>query len=101
MIRRPPISTRTDTLFPFTTLFRSVVDLAELRLRHDRADPVERRLGLCLVDSGHLHRAVVLDVDLGAGLLADLADHLAARSEERGVGNECVSMCRSRWSPYY
>src|SRR3546814_18525205 len=25
MIRRPPRSTRTDTLFPFTTLFRSVV----------------------------------------------------------------------------
>src|SRR3546814_1102763 len=25
MIRRPPISTRTDTLFPYTTLFRSVV----------------------------------------------------------------------------
>src|SRR3546814_1063620 len=24
MIRRPPISTRTDTLFPYTTLFRSV-----------------------------------------------------------------------------
>src|SRR3546814_8091164 len=24
MIRRPPISTRTDTLFPFTTLFRSL-----------------------------------------------------------------------------
>src|SRR3546814_17277945 len=23
MIRRPPISTRTDTLFPYTTLFRS------------------------------------------------------------------------------
>src|SRR3546814_7202170 len=30
MIRRPPISTRTDTLFPYTTLFRSAVsaDLA-------------------------------------------------------------------------
>src|SRR3546814_13069765 len=30
MIRRPPISTRTDTLFPYTTLFRSPVhrDLA-------------------------------------------------------------------------
>src|SRR3546814_1351733 len=26
MIRRPPISTRTDTLFPYTTLFRSVQD---------------------------------------------------------------------------
>src|SRR3546814_2985326 len=27
MIRRPPRSTRTDTLFPYTTLFRSLVDL--------------------------------------------------------------------------
>src|SRR3546814_20086485 len=27
MIRRPPRSTRTDTLFPFTTLFRSVWDM--------------------------------------------------------------------------
>src|SRR3546814_13295312 len=25
----------------------------------------------------------------------------AASSEERRVGNECVSMCRSRWSPYH
>src|SRR3546814_19397226 len=24
----------------------------------------------------------------------------AARSEERRVGKECVSTCRSRWSPY-
>src|SRR3546814_7888022 len=28
MIRRPPISTRTDTLFPYTTLFRSSADPA-------------------------------------------------------------------------
>src|SRR3546814_3516054 len=28
MIRRPPRSTRTDTLFPYTTLFRSVVWLS-------------------------------------------------------------------------
>src|SRR3546814_950294 len=27
MIRRPPRSTRTDTLFPYTTLFRSLADL--------------------------------------------------------------------------
>src|SRR3546814_3493255 len=26
MIRRPPRSTRTDTLFPYTTLFRSVLE---------------------------------------------------------------------------
>src|SRR3546814_3603833 len=37
MIRRPPRSTRTDTLFPYTTLFRSVVyvefpdDFSEVR----------------------------------------------------------------------
>src|SRR3546814_9526343 len=29
MIRRPPRSTRTDTLFPYTTLFRSVVAVEE------------------------------------------------------------------------
>src|SRR3546814_13133295 len=28
MIRRPPRSTRTDTLFPYTTLFRSLLALA-------------------------------------------------------------------------
>src|SRR3546814_11706964 len=26
---------------------------------------------------------------------------LDARSEERRVGKECVSTCRSRWSPYH
>src|SRR3546814_15059723 len=30
MIRRPPRSTRTDTLFPYTTLFRSVLDLRQV-----------------------------------------------------------------------
>src|SRR3546814_4349701 len=30
MIRRPPRSTRTDTLFPYTTLFRSDAELARL-----------------------------------------------------------------------
>src|SRR3546814_4094052 len=29
MIRRPPRSTRTDTLFPYTTLFRSLFDICE------------------------------------------------------------------------
>src|SRR3546814_3445713 len=52
MIRRPPRSTRTDTLFPYTTLFRSVWrDTAKLRRkrgerlpRHLRkAEPFEQR----------------------------------------------------------
>src|SRR3546814_8648928 len=29
------------------------------------------------------------------------ADHGHPRSEERRVGKECVSTCRSRWSPYH
>src|SRR3546814_5726458 len=33
MIRRPPRSTRTDTLFPYTTLFRSTGPGASLRVR--------------------------------------------------------------------
>src|SRR3546814_21134860 len=37
MIRRPPRSTRTDTLFPYTTLFRSVEILARYVLRDRRA----------------------------------------------------------------
>src|SRR3546814_6994992 len=41
MIRRPPISTRTDTLFPYTTRFRAfdVADAARAeRVRDARAD---------------------------------------------------------------
>src|SRR3546814_10041023 len=36
MIRRPPRSTRTDTLFPYTTLFRSPVEDAARRNRNHR-----------------------------------------------------------------
>src|SRR3546814_3875117 len=41
MIRRPPRSTRTDTLFPYTTLFRSphVHNLAFRRMQAERIDP--------------------------------------------------------------
>src|SRR3546814_12566413 len=38
MIRRPPRSTRTDTLFPYTTLFRSVVSNMYARLQQVAAD---------------------------------------------------------------
>src|SRR3546814_19643240 len=40
----------------------------------------------------------------GAILCAADAERFAAvdgRSEERRVGKECVSKCRSRWSPYH
>src|SRR3546814_16331136 len=42
IIRRPPRSTRTDTLFPYTTLFRSLaVDVEWLGLRHEPRHALE------------------------------------------------------------
>src|SRR3546814_10570604 len=41
MLRRPPRSTRTDTLFPYTTLFRSSLMPA---LHHQRVGKIETRL---------------------------------------------------------
>src|SRR3546814_1758668 len=38
MIRRPPRSTRTDTLFPYTTLFRSLAESADRRVARHRPD---------------------------------------------------------------
>src|SRR3546814_12988751 len=34
-------------------------------------------------------------------VVADLSRASVQRSEERRVGKECVSTCRSRWSPYH
>src|SRR3546814_20712128 len=62
MIRRPPRSTRTDTLFPYTTLFRSVPACAGSELHPDGRGDLHRRLlhlrHLCLVlDGGRLGTA--------------------------------------------
>src|SRR3546814_7684108 len=46
MIRRPPRSTRTDTLFPYTTLFRSG-RLADAALLVCDRDPIHFRLLRC------------------------------------------------------
>src|SRR3546814_3240549 len=35
------------------------------------------------------------------GFLHQVARQGIGRSEERRVGKECVSTCRSRWSPYH
>src|SRR3546814_5586339 len=58
MIRRPPRSTRTDTLFPYTTLFRS----GERRIELVRAgvDPGAQRLAAGLAEGG-LQQVAVLD----------------------------------------
>src|SRR3546814_13530146 len=102
MIRRPPRSTRTDTLFPYTTLFRSA--------GQGEAGPALRpvghpdRTGTAMntptpsatpwQPAGTVY-GVLLNFRHEAGLW-----QARMRSEERRVGEECVSTCRSRWSPY-
>src|SRR3546814_2570131 len=50
MIRRPPRSTRTDTLFPYTTLFRSLTAAARrLSVEHTT---VSRRVQACEASAG-------------------------------------------------
>ena len=59
----------------------AVVDDADLGIGGNAADPLDGGFRRALVDGRHLDRAVVVDVDLGAGHLADLADHLAAGAD--------------------
>src|SRR3546814_3210331 len=50
MIRRPPRSTRTDTLFPYTTLFRSADRISGVAVR--RGSAIHRRTTGCLCSAG-------------------------------------------------
>src|SRR3546814_20750742 len=125
MIRRPPRSTRTDTLFPYTTLFRSFClassafrlgqfDQLRLERRSSRRDGFQ--IAFTLLRSWHLvipsmgvqsnGIAIMEGVKIQSryrNIIARVAQHrslVCCRSEERRVGKECVSTCRSRWSPY-
>src|SRR3546814_7417618 len=76
MLRRPPRSTRTDTLFPYTTLFRSRAFGDDAGGRRDAVFPIEREA----VAVAHLAGA-----DPGGGEALEpsrLPEHIAERSEE-------------------
>src|SRR3546814_6010038 len=76
MIRRPPRSTRTDTLFPYTTLFRSVrTQAAQVQARTARRVSV----GAAAQRGRSVDRAGILSA---IEVLREAADHLAERSEE-------------------
>src|SRR2546425_11924266 len=99
MIRRPPRS----TLFPYTTLFRSRVELdrladRKLPARDQKMRDVEDDLYFVMDERG---RSVHL-TDKGVEAMSPQDPTLfvvpdISRSEERRVGKEC----RSRWSPYH
>src|SRR3546814_16666982 len=111
MIRRPPRSTRTDTLFPHTTLFRSID--ATQGVQYENLDDIYSDHSEWFVDDGETPADALERADLERALAAGIRnlperDALVLqlyyveelRSEERRVGTECVSTCRSRWSPY-
>src|SRR3546814_14464656 len=115
MIRRPPRSTRTDTLFPYTTLFRSfhchgrtvgkcVRQLSRSCVRNGRVPRIlsandadfrnlwsQNRFAPVQQDKKYKDRRSEgnpLGIQLGAG---------ASRTEESGVGKEWVSTCITGW----
>src|SRR3546814_19296706 len=112
IIRRPPRSTLTDTLFPYTTLFRSVPDAWQpsvISLKRRRTGIWERAMSVEEKDDGG--RASPKRAAIGAHVVSALSKDPAVPhvgtdlvqmfgSEERRVGKECVSPCRYRWSPY-
>src|SRR3546814_11244859 len=142
MTRRPPCSTRTDTLFPYTTLFRSVLIVQHIaqgfvgglvawlntvcslkvKLAVDGERLAPHTVYLC-PDDHHLGISGRFRVMLstagpiggfrpsanflfetvanaaGASAVAVMLTGMGQRSEERRVGKECVSTCKSRWWP--
>src|SRR3546814_11836183 len=59
MIRRPPVSTRTDTLFPYTTLFRSTRHPGQSELRARRGRVSTRGTSERVFDRQGLHSTAV------------------------------------------
>src|SRR3546814_18376827 len=84
MIRRPPRSTRTDTLFPDTTLFRSPqgisADLIATVEGFTRADVDEfaaasQEKAEAAWQAGHFSRSIVPVRDINGLLLLDTDEH--------------------------
>src|SRR3546814_17036978 len=116
MIRRPPRSTRTDTLFPYTTLFRSTLAATWFHPPASRqiGQPVPeigteaaRLTGAVLEARSDGRKAPPLGGFAPAGSRPAAAPDRVAilppgiRSEERRVGKECVSKSKSRWYTFH
>src|SRR3546814_14909923 len=101
MIRRPPRSTRTDTLFPYTTLFRShprgparahgnrprkLLGRGPRNRRHRHQRP------------GRPHRRPLHHHAPRPALKRKEITWLKRRAEERRVGKESDSTCRAQWA---
>src|SRR3546814_12560437 len=108
MIRRPPRSTRTDTLFPYTTLFRSVarrdtLDAFRFLMSAGNVPLVVAGLDVArqiFADDVELaYRSIILKLQLWEP--GEPAQRLirALRAVEGRVGKGCVGTGSIRWLP--
>src|SRR3546814_1110492 len=88
MTRRPPGSTRTDTLFPYTTLFRSLSHAMRAELQQAPVD-----IGL-LVDWA---QAELADADAGRDARIDVQPGLQAWGDERQLRLLVTQLLHNAW----
>src|SRR3546814_16932960 len=95
MFRRPPRSTRTDTLFPYTTLFRSLIQDCDRGLVSDNLGNIERQVA----DAAEAGARLVLLQELHNGPYFcqhesvdefDRAEPIPGPSSERQIGRAHV-----------
>src|SRR3546814_21148214 len=86
MIRRPPRSTRTDTLFPYTTLFRSVA-VEQFGERQIREVAIERCGGAAAILEDRMDRKF----DRDAARIADAVAHPACEIEVDAVARRQIA----------
>src|SRR3546814_15301581 len=126
MLRRPPRASRTDTLFPYTTLFRSAIPTGELTVvtgpsgsgksslvfdtlyaegqrRYVETFSAYARQFLDRMDKPAVDKVEgvppAIAIDQTNPVRSSRSTVGTMRPEERPVGKECVSKCRSRWRP--
>src|SRR3546814_13425653 len=97
MRRRPPGSTRTETPFPYTSLFRSLADaqravrLVRSRASQDGIDPARVAFGGCSA-GGHVATSLLTRFNAGVYDPVDGADVLPARPDALAGLYPVVSM---------
>src|SRR3546814_20949987 len=115
MIRRPPRSTRTDTLFPYTTLFRSTINFdpklvsqaaklgksyAEICKGTKASQPWTQLMRLVLDGAEEAQNVVPAAKGQSGGTLpgklGGIGHRVTTRSEERRDGIECGRSGSSR-----
>src|SRR3546814_2399848 len=99
MIRRPPISTRTDTLFPYTTLFRSLAidwqrPALQRRKDHQRDQLLGKLVGAVVVG------AVAGDNRKPVGMVPGAHEVVGGRLRSEEHTSELQSLMRTSYAVF-